>query len=251
MNNISIYIVEDSVSYRMDLKNSITKYLDKHNLVLNFKVYPIQNYTKFYKNLETERINDDDIFIIDIYLNTYFTGIDLGKKLRTINQNCKIIYLTSAADQAIVAINQKINPSAYLMKSNDIEITQMQLFQLFTSLSLNVADTEKTIIVTSYTSNFILNTSDIIFITVYKGAKNKLVIKTSDSELIVDGSLSSIKSKLFSPPFYFDFKSIIINNNKIKSISPLDQTIVFKNGSKLEMKAKLLYKLLKFQKGLK
>lgn len=251
-NNISIYLIEDSVSYRMDLTNSITTYLDKHNIALKFNVYPIQNYNNFYENLETENISDNDIFIIDIYLNTYFTGIDLGKKLRSINQNCKIVYLTSAADKAIVAINQKTNPSAYLVKSDDIEVTQMQLFQLFTSLILKVSDTtEETITVTSYTSTYILNVSDILFISVFKGAKNKLLLKTSDSDLVVNGTLSSIKSELTSPPFYFDFKSIIINLSKIKTISPLEQMLVFKNGSELEMKTKLLYKLVKFQKGLK
>ncbi|WP_406834996.1 LytTR family transcriptional regulator DNA-binding domain-containing protein [Lactococcus lactis] len=251
MNTISIYLIEDSISYRMDLKKTITNYLDEQNLVLNFDVYPIQNYTKFYENLEINNINDNDIFIIDIHLNTYFNGIDIGKKIRTFNQNCKIIYLTSAADKAMVAINQKTYPSAYLMKSDDIEITQMQLFKLFTSLILNHPDTDKTITVTSYTSSFILNISDIIFISVFKGAKNKLLISTLDSDLVVDGTLASIKSKLSSPPFYFDFKSIIININNIKCISPFNQLITFKNGSELEMKTKLLYKLLKFQKGLK
>lgn len=251
MNNISIYLIEDSISYRMDLKNSIQKYLDTHHLAPNFDIYPIQNYIQFYENLEAENINSNDIFIIDIHLNSYFNGIDFGIKLRTINRSSKIVYLTSDSDKAVLAINKKTYPSAYLLKSNDIEMTQIQLFKLFSTLNLNIPDTDKTITVTSYTSKFIVNISDIIFITIFKGAKKKLIIKTLDSDLVVDGTLSNIKSKLTSPPFYFDFKSIIINVSKIKSISPLNQLIIFKNDSELEMKTKSLYKLLNFQKGLK
>ena len=251
MNTIPIYLIEDSISYRINLKNSLTKYLAEHRLIHNFNIHPIQNYIEFYENLDVKNINDNDIFIIDIHLNTYFTGIDFGKKLRTINQNCKIIYLTSAADKAIAAINQNTYPSAYLMKSDDPEITQIQLFELFSSLNLNVSDTDKTISLTSYTSTFMINITDILFISIFKGARNKLVITTIDSDLVVDGTLSSIKSKLSSPPFYLDFKSVIINISKISSISTFTQMITFKNGSELELKAKLLYKLLQFQKGLK
>lgn len=231
MNNISFYLIEDSVSYRMYFKNSITKYMNKHKLLLNFDVYPIQNYTKFYENLGTESINYNAIFIIDIYLNTYFTGIDLGKK--------------------ILSINQKTCPSDYLMKSDDIEIMQIQLFKLFTPLNLNISDTDKTITGASYTSSIRLNISDINFISIFKEAKRKVIVKTLDSDLVVDGTLSSIKSKLSFPPFYFGFKSIIINSNKIKSISPFNHLITFKNGSELDMKTKTLYKLSTFQKGLK
>ena len=251
MNVISIYLIEDSISFRVDLKRLIKMYLNEHKLAINYEVHYIQNYIKFYENLETENITDNDIFIIDIYLNTYFNGIDLGKKLRTINQNSKIIFLTSAADKAIDTINQKINPSAYLMKSSDMEITQMQLFELLASFNLDIIETEKNIILKSYTSTITLTVSDILFISVFKGARKKLKIKTLNSDLVVDGTLSDIKTKLSSPPFYLDFKSIIINNSRVQSISIFNQNVTFKNGFELELKPKLLYKLIRFQKGLK
>lgn len=251
MSTISIYLIEDSISYRISLKNYIMKYLDSANLIFNFDIQSIQNYIQFYENLENKIINDDDIFIIDIYLNTFFTGIDIGKKIRSINSYCKIIYLTSAADKAIEIINQKISPNAYIMKSEDPEITQMQLIDLFVSLNLDVTNTDKTITVNSYTSNLVLNLSDILYICIFKGARNKLIVKTLNSDLIIDGTISKMKTRLPSPPFYLDFKSIIINNSKIKNISTIKQQITFTNDVELEIKQRLLYKLLRFQRGMK
>lgn len=227
------------------------KYLENANLIFNFDIQSIQNYIYFYENLENQAINDDDIFIIDIYLNTFFNGIDIGKKIRSINSHCKIIYLTSAADKAIDTINQKISPNAYLMKSEDPEITQMQLIDLFISLNLDITNNDKTITLSSYTSNFVINLSDVLYITTFKGARNKLIVKTLTSDLVIDGTISKMKMRLPSPPFYLDFKSIIINNSKIKNISTIKQQITFTNDVELEIKQKLLYKLLRFQRGMK
>lgn len=250
MNTIYIYLIEDSISYRMDLKQALTKYFEDHNSSILFTIQPINNYIAFYETLEKKQINDNDIFFIDIFLNTYFTGIDFGKKIRQINQVCNIIFLTSASDKAITTINEKIYPSAYLLKSEYSEINQIQIFDLFDSLNLKVHDTDNRIAVTSSSSssNFIIKKSDILFISVLKGHRKKLFVKTRNSDLVIDGTLSNIKSKLSSPTFYLDFKSVIINNDAIKSISPINHSLIFQNDYEFEMNSKSLYKLLKFQK---
>lgn len=247
----SIYLIEDSVSYRIYLKNVLTRYQEQNNLTFDYTVQPILNYVRFYEHLDDQVINNNDIFIIDIYLNTYFTGIDFGKKLRKINQSCKIIYLTSATDKSLIAINQRTYPSAYLIKSDDPEVIQIKLINLIPSLFFEEHKTDETLTLQSNNTNFVINVSDILYISVLKGYRNKINILTTDSKLIVDGRLSSIKSQLSSPPFYLDLKSFIINYNKIESISASNQRIIFKNGFELQLNQKLIYKLLRFQKGLK
>lgn len=247
----NIYIIEDNIRYRMDLKNYIIDYLNEHTLISQFNVLAIQNYPRFFEELPRYHIKDSDIFIIDINLSTYFSGVELGKEIRKSNQKCNITYLTSSTDRAIDIINQQISPDAYLVKSNDLEITKMQLTDLFSYFSINTPETGKSIVVQSNSVRFILNLSDIVYISVLKGFRGKLNVQTNESTFTIDSSLSKIKKSLPSPPFYLGFKSIIINLQNIKTLSPLEQTIIFKNNIELYLNQKLIYKLIKFQKGIK
>lgn len=247
---MSIYVIEDSIGYQLDLKKLINKYFLTYNISDTYDLIIIQNYNNFYETLEKQTINDSDIFIVDIQLNSYIDGIDFGVKLRSLNKKCKIIYLTSATNKAADIINHQIIPNAYLMKSDDLSVTQMQLSDLFQSFISNDFN-NNSLHVTSYGAHFVLSISEIVLISVLKGHRNKLKIHTVDSSLVVDGTLSKMKPHLSSPPFYLDFKSIIINYEKIKKISTQDQTISFINNFELTLNSKLLYKLLKFQKELK
>ncbi len=56
------------------------------------------------------------IFFLDIDLNAYYSGIELGEMLREKNAKCKIVYLTSHPNKAIAVINRNITPSGYLIK---------------------------------------------------------------------------------------------------------------------------------------
>lgn len=251
MLTIPIYLIEDNIRYRMDLKNAMKKYIKNNPLITSYEVLPIQNYIDFYERLDTLSINNSDIFIIDIQLNTYFNGIDLGKKIREKNKKSQIVFLTSFNDKAIDIINCQIYPSAYFTKTHDLEVIHFQLIDLFNSLKFNDLDIGETITVSSNSVKIVLNLSDVLYISILKGFRNKLLVQTMNTEIVIDGSLAKLKEKLPSPPFYLGFKSIIVNYNNIKSLSPMEEFVVFKNDSHLDLNSKLIYKLINFQKGLK
>lgn len=251
MKKNKIYIIEDNISYRMDLKRQLEQYFISRNaFVFNYEIILINNYNKFYEEVNELTIKDGDIFIVDIDLKTYFSGIDLSKNIRNSNQKCKIIFLTSNASKAIEVINRNINSSAYLIKTNDLEILQLQINDLFQSLMSELSDKESMLIVHSNYKDVVLRYSDILFISTMSGFRNQVLVQTSDSKMIVQTTLSKLKLELPSPPFYIDFKSIIINCNNIESLSSIHQLVSFKNHIELLLSSKLINKLIKFQKGL-
>ena len=84
-----------------------------------------------------------------------------------------------------------------------------------------------------------------------KGFRNQVLVQTTDSKIVIQTTLSKLKSDLPSPPFCLDFKSVIINFTNIESLSSIHQLVTFKNNIELELSSKLINKLVKFQKGLK
>lgn len=232
----------------MDLKKELTRYVTENRLTFSYEVVSVQNYISFFEALDNSTIDNSDIFIIDIQLNTYFTGIDFGKKIRQINQNCFIVYLTSLANKAVDVINENISPNAYLLKSYDPEVIQFQLVDLFQNLELNELS-KKSLLVFSHGSQIRLYYSDILYITTRSGFRNKLLVQTIGTEVIITGTISKIKSELTSPPFHLNLKSIIINDINIKSLSSATQTITFKNNIELEQTSRLINKLIKYRSG--
>lgn len=250
MKIIKIFLIEDNISYRIDLKNQIVKYFDNNNLRLKFDITLINNYNNFFETITKNSIDDTDIFIIDIELNTYFSGIDLSKKIREYNEICKIIFLTSHSEKAIDAINQKISPAAYLLKSDDLEMLQFQIIDLFEILMLDSPTHNNMLILPSHTKDIILYYPEILYISHMNGFRNQVLIQTIDTQIIIKTTLTKLKQLLPSPPFYLNFKSIIINCNSISSLSSLNEIIIFKNDIELELSSKLIKKLVNFQKGM-
>lgn len=244
MKKITVYLIEDSISYWIEFRNEFEKFIEKHNLFFKYKLVYIQNYIEYYDNLEIYDIKDNDIFIVDIYLNTYFTGIDFSKKLRNKNSNTTIIFLTSLENKAIEVINNSIQPKAYFIKSPNIEITRNNIFDLFHSIELDYLQRGNLLVTTTDHINLVLNYSDILFISVKKGTRNKLILQTIDSDIVIQGSMSKLKKELGNSNFYIDFKSIIINMNNIKGLSLSEGKIIFINEYELFLNSRFLSKLI-------
>lgn len=185
----TIYLIEDNIKYRSDLKKLIESYCLK-NSKTNYNILPVSNYNHFFENIKSQVIRPSDIFIIDIDLQSYFTGIELGDVIRKLSSECSIIYLTSMMNKAIDTINKNIFPNAYLVKSNDIEITQLELSDILDSLMMNPTHGKRTFSVNTAGVEFLLTYSEVLYISIYKSFRNKLKIVTYDSQLIVNGPLS-------------------------------------------------------------
>lgn len=63
-------------------------------------------------------IQDSDIFIIDIELNQYHSGIDFSKKIRQRNNCCYIFFLSNDTTKGIEIINHNIRANKYYSKKD-------------------------------------------------------------------------------------------------------------------------------------
>lgn len=89
--SIETYILEDNVMHGKIIKKQLEKYSDSSNFV-KLNIFTVQNYIEYYKNPHIIKISNADIFIIDIDLNTFFTGIQLAEKIRNLNTKVSILF---------------------------------------------------------------------------------------------------------------------------------------------------------------
>lgn len=114
MNKVKLLIVEDEILVAQDIANRLTDN--------NYHIVGIAGTAK--KALELISKNKDiDLVILDIILKGNLDGIELG---RIINQMYQIpfIFLTSHADNHIVARAKSVQPYAYILKPfNDRQVS--------------------------------------------------------------------------------------------------------------------------------
>lgn len=110
-----IFILDDSLVF----EKMLVEILEESRILLSpwkFEIVQGLNVIQFVEFIKNNEIYSSDIFFLDIDLNAYYSGIELGEMLREKNEKCKIVYLTSHPNKAITVINRKITPSGYLIK---------------------------------------------------------------------------------------------------------------------------------------
>ncbi|EJY46306.1 hypothetical protein HMPREF1347_02735 [Enterococcus faecium 504] len=110
-----IFILDDSLVFEKMIEDILE---ESRNLLIpwNFEIIKGLNVMQFVEFVKNNDIRSSDIFFLDIDLNAYHSGIELGEMLREKNAKCKIVYLTSHPNKAIAVINRNISPSGYLIK---------------------------------------------------------------------------------------------------------------------------------------
>lgn len=246
LNTISVYVIEDQIAYRSELQKYISS-LNSPNDDNNYKIIPIENFVDFHTDVKNLNIKDNDIFLIDIDLNLSFTGIDLAKLIRTKNDLCFIVFLTNLSDKGIDVINQNINATSYLLKGTTLDTVRVK--KLFASIQSDIKarihNEEGYLTLKKAGETIYLKYADILYIQTITGVRNMLMVKTINSEEIVDGTLNKLKKKIQSPFFYIGLRSFIINLSHISSLNYLLGLVIFDEGTELDVGEKIVYKLKK------
>ena len=169
-----------------------------------------------------------DIYLLDIIMPT-MNGIELGKKLRELDDSAFIIYVTSETGYAIEAF--KVHAYHYLLKP----IKQQELFALLDDLCLKIKDTDSKYILVK--TNDGVEKIDIEEINYVELLKRRLYYHLIDDTEIVSVSLhGSFKeanaSLLEDERFVMCGASYVINLHQIKQITQED--INFNNHTTLE-----------------
>lgn len=243
-NNIRIYLIEDDFTLRKKM-NTIIHSFDFLSSKTPYEVIQIEEFSTFFNGMDTFVIDDNDIFLIDIDLQTYFSGIDLAKKIRTRNPYCFILFLTNYEDKAIDIINEEIYAKSYLVKGAtlDSEVFKETFSSIQSEILYRIQDKDAYASFKKFGETVFVKWEQIIYIKSISGMRNMMLIHTKDSEQVVEGTISKLKNTIDSPYLYTQLKSFIINLNHIVSLNYPLGIIQFDDLTELEVGKRILNKL--------
>lgn len=211
-------------------RESIVHMVDK---ALNFK----NKQYKIFEFINGEELLSSallfDIYFLDIKLDK-LTGIEVAKKIRLINENAVIIFITGLKDYVFDAFD--VRAFHYILKPVD----QDKLKEILYSALLQFDKKDKFILVKTNRVSTKILIKDIIYI---ESQQRKLKVHTTYDIIEYYYKLSDIEQELSNDNFFRCHKSYIVN---LKYVHSYDNTfITLKNFEKIYVSK---YKLADFSK---
>ena len=244
-----IFILDDSLVFEKMIEDILE---ESRNLLIpwNFEIIKGLNVMQFVEFVKNNDIRSSDIFFLDIDLNAYYSGIELGEMLREKNAKCRIVYLTSHPNKAIAVINRNITPSGYLIKEFTYEKNkkniQSYLLKEKENEPVQQANKKKWTSVRYGNSDHYIHYDEILYLMSMPGYKNKIGLVLKDEEALINGTIKKYKKTLEYEYLCKDLKAYIINTENIASINRVNEIVTFTNGEQLEMGKRSIDKLKKF-----
>ncbi|PEH49539.1 LytTR family DNA-binding domain-containing protein [Enterococcus faecium] len=243
-----IYILEDNYIHRNYILSRLSKI--EAAQIYEFVSVKENELLSFYKKLDMLCIQKDDIFLIDVDLNLSWTGIDIAEKIRSINKDCFIIFISSELKYSMQVINRDILPFGYLskqFKENDTLENQLQkkLDKIAKYIQKDIISGVKLLIRTRDEIEYI-DLGEVNYIETIKGKRYSVNIHSSDVTQCVNKSFTYFRQNISNENFYKELKSYIINVSNIKSIDKTESYILFENLDILYLGKKSMRKLITF-----
>ena len=207
---MNLLICDDSGKQVVLMERALFNYQIQKNEKL------FQVYTALSTNKASEYINSVtlDIAILDIEIDEK-TGIDLAKRIKEHNQECKIIFMTNYDSFAYAAY--ELEAFSYLLKP----LEQKKLFYQLDKILLikQKENAMNKLVLSEFKIQYkgkttYINLADILYIE--KSGKNVIVV-TDQSRYEYIGNLKDIEQKLDKEGFLRCHNGFIVNVNRINA----------------------------------
>ena len=215
---VNFVICDDEIH----MVEKISILLEKAFLKNDFDAKIVLKTTDYNEVVSFMSSNIVNVFILDIeFRGSNITGLDVANKIRKINKNCYLIFITSHFEYVMQAY--KFKTFDYLIKN---AITLETLTNTLNRLFDDISNTNVKFFRVDNRGTFI-DLNDIQFI-----EKNgmRIIYHTSHKDYETYNSFKKIENKLPNN-FVRCHKSFIANLKNIVNISFSDNTILFKNDS--------------------
>ena len=213
---VYIAVCEDEQEHQ----EKISVLLKKYGAVncCDFEISFFSTATDFWEHYQPGSFN---IVFLDIFLEND-NGIEIGKKLRNLGEDCQIVFITSSRDFAIEGFELKARH--YIIKP----IAEEKMFEALNRCLTMIADDTKCIRIPNGKLEVAIRLKDIIYVEVF----NKVsILHTASEEVKTYMSLSELEKLLGGTPFLRCHRCSIINMNCVDDYTTAD--FIMKNGDKV------------------
>jgi two-component system response regulator AgrA len=238
---LSVFICEDDVFQRKMVQKIIENEIQSKSYQMEVALSTGDPFELLGFLAKTSHVNG--LYFLDMDLNNLMNGIELAKKIREVDSNGRIIFVTASGDLADLIHSHKIETMDYIVKDNLVDMVnrmkecleladhQMGSKEATKSNTLRIKDGEEV---------HEIPVEDIIFFE-YIGSR-KIRLHTKDGVLEYEGSLKKMENENMN--FFHCHNSFVINVNKIKDIHRKNSEVEMENGEHLPVAIEKLKMLL-------
>lgn len=214
---MNIAIVEDLLEDRLWLSQKIKKYMDKCGL--NFSLHEFICAEDFVNSLSSTSYS---IVFMDIYFNG-MSGMEAAVRLRQLDTNCRLIFLTCTADYALQGYS--VQASHYLVKP----VSDEKFFEAMENCKLQPQHAVPYLNLSVSGGPVNLDTRQIQYINL---EGRTVYIHTSQQVFTVSSAFSRVTDPLLSDKrFLLCIQGVMVNMDYISGHE--DSVFILKNGERL------------------
>ncbi len=204
---LNIFLCDDNAEHLHSLSDTILRLTGEYHIQLK----QFSSSRELFEHLQKTDVRNDefpDLIFMDIEMPG-MDGITLGKKIKEISSDIRLVFVTAFAEYAIKGY--EANAFRYLLKP----VSRDDFRKLFADLEAENAKSKK-IVIKSGDGEILLSIHDIIYIS----AEDKYtIVYTKNNYYITDESLKQYESKLVSHGFFRIHRKYLVNMYHHKSIT--------------------------------
>lgn len=212
-----IAVCDDEQIYIQDIKDYLKAYeSETQNKVI---VTEYQNPEKLYQDFYDKKL-DVDMMFLDVDMPE-MSGVDLAVKVREIDKNMPICFITAHEEYAVAAY--RVDAVSYITKPIKYrefkKLVDKSIIQLLYLKDAKAAE-ERYLSITCKRDKAIVDLYKVLYI---EKRRNQCMFHLEDGEIICYESLMNIYKRLDHQQFYMVHQGYIVNFNAIKEVK---QTVI-------------------------
>jgi len=187
------------------------------------------------------------LYFLDIDLqHDQMNGIELGVKIREIDQMAKIVFVTTHAELAHLTFKHKISALDYIVKDNpkDMEARIHECIDVARErFLLEKQEQMKYFKVDAGGEVWSIAYDEILFFETHMNIRHRVILHTENGKIDFRGFIGEIEKIM--PEFYRSHKSYLLNISKINYIDKLTKEAVMPNGKRALVAQKKMAELVR------
>lgn len=218
---IKFIIYDDEKEFRTKYENVILSIMAGRSE--NYETLSFEKYDSEFEKIILDN-STPKIYIMDIEVPKYKSGIDVSKKIRETDWNSTIILVTAHVELSYEVLKAQIMILDFISKYSNCELNLKQ------AIKKSLTKVGKKNVITFQTAGIQhrIFLDDILFIEKMP-VDRKCIIKTTYSSFVVSKNLNEIINDVDSR-FYQTHRSCIVNTDRISKIDSKELIIYFDNS---------------------
>ncbi|ROX82767.1 DNA-binding response regulator [Enterococcus durans] len=239
---LEIFVCEDDDKQREDIAKIIKDNIEIHDYDVNIDVVS-RDPTKLIEHISEKQEDFTGLYFLDIELNSDINGIALESKVRKIDPNAKIVFITTHVELMALTFDYKVEAMAFITKGDKMKLKEQinDCISVAVERYLSVKkDSEEYIVLQTGSSVVKLNVSEIQFIETSE-IPHQLRINMKNRQISFYGKIREVEK--LHKYFYRCHQSYVVNLINIDRVEKTTKEIYMNDGNRC-------YASIRYLKGL-